>query len=183
MLIRDTAAGYGFVTRALHWLMAAAIFALFALGLWMVSLDYNHPYHNLAPDIHRSAGMLLLFLLVLRFAWMIASERPSETCLSPLEANASRIVHWGFSPLLFALMASGYLISTAKGEPVSVFGWFNVPALIQGEGQEDWAGLIHEILAYMTMALAAVHTIAALKHHFADGSRILTRMWSGPPAG
>ena len=180
MLIRDTKAGYGLATRLMHWLMAAAIVGMFALGVWMRTLDYYSPYYNLAPDIHRSVGMLLLILLVLRFAWRVANERPDDHDLSPFEAAASRVVHWGFYPLLLAVMVSGYLISTAKGEPIDVFGWLSVPSLVQGEGLEDTAGLIHEVLAYVTIGLAAVHTIAALKHHLIDRSRILTRMWSGP---
>ena len=182
MQIRDTATGYGLATRLMHWLMAVAIVALFVLGLWMVTLDYTSPYYNLAPDIHRGAGILLLILLVFRFAWRIANERPADAELSRFEAAASRAVHWGFYPLLLALMASGYLISTADGRPIEVFGWFSVPSLVQKDGLEDTAGLVHEVLAYVTIALAAVHTIAALKHHFVDRSRILTRMWSGPPA-
>jgi len=183
MLIRDTKAGYGLATRLMHWLMAIAIVAMFALGLWMVTLDYYSPYYNLAPDIHRSAGILLLFLLIFRFAWRVVNEKPDDHELSRFEAVASHAVHWGFYPLLLALMVSGYMISTADGQPISVFGWFSVPSLVQGEGQEDAAGLVHEILAYATIALAAVHTIAALKHHFVDRSRILTRMWAGPPRG
>ena len=183
MRIGDRRDGYGLVTRVLHWLMAIAIPALFVLGLWMVSLDYTSPYYNLAPDIHRSAGVLLLFLLMLRFFWRIANPKPGSEELSPFEAKASHIVHWGFYPLLLALMVSGYLISTAKGEPISVFGWFDVPAVLALDNQETVAGQVHEILAYVTLALATVHTIAALKHHFRDKSRILTRMWSGPPAG
>jgi cytochrome b561 len=182
MLIRDTSTGYGLATRLMHWLMAVAIVAMFALGVWMVTLDYYHPYYHRAPDIHRSVGMLLLFVLVVRFLWRVVNVRPDDHELSPFEASASRVVHWGFYPLLLAVMVSGYLISTAEGKPVDVFGWFSVPALVTGEGQEDWAGEVHEILAYGTMALVALHTIAALKHHFVDRSRILTRMWSGPPA-
>jgi cytochrome b561 len=180
MLIRDTSNGYGLVTRVVHWLMALAIVALFALGLWMRTLDYYSPYYNLAPDIHRSAGMLLLFLLVFRIAWRVVNAKPDDHELSRLEAAAAHIVHWSFYPLLVALMVSGYLISTAKGQPVSVFGWFSVPAITQGEGQEDIAGYVHKVLAYATIVLAAVHSAAAVKHHIIDRSSILTRMWSGP---
>lgn len=181
MVIRDTSEGYGLLSRLMHWLMAVVIIGLFVLGLWMVTLDYYSPYYHSAPDLHRSLGMLMLFLLVFRFAWRAANTRPDDRELTRFEAIASEIVHWGFYPLLLALMISGYLISTAEGAPISVFGWFDVPATLAGEGQEDWAGLIHEVLAYVTMAIVAIHTIAALKHHFIDKSRILTRMWSGPP--
>ncbi|WP_045834829.1 cytochrome b [Hyphomicrobium sp. 99] len=181
MLVRDRSEGYGIVSRLFHWLMAIAIIAMFFLGLWMVGLDYYSPYYNSAPDIHRSVGMLLLFALIVRWIWRAANVKPSDAELSPIEKKASIAVHWGFYVLLFALIASGYLISTAGGEPISVFGWFNVPSIFQMHGLESRAGYVHKILAYATIALAVVHTLAALKHHYIDKSAILQRMWSGPP--
>ncbi len=180
MLIGDSKAGYGLITRLTHWLMALAIPALFVLGLWMVTLNYYSPYYRIAPDVHRSVGMLLLFLLVLRFAWRLASPKPDDAELSPFERAASNVVHWGFYPLLLALMMSGYLISTADGRPIEVFDWFSVPSLIQKKGLEDAAGEVHEVLAYVTIVLIVLHAGAALKHHFVDHSSILKRMWSGP---
>jgi cytochrome b561 len=181
MLLKDVENGYGLVSRIVHWTMAVAIVALFALGWWMVGLTYYSPYYKSAPDLHRSAGMLLLAALVLRFAWRLGNVKPHNRDLSPLERKASWLGHWGFYPLLFALMISGYLISTPDGRPIDVFGLFSVPSLFQQKGLEDTAGYVHEILAYAVMALAAVHSAAALKHHFVDKSTILTRMWSGPP--
>jgi cytochrome b561 len=180
MQVRDTTAGYGLATRVVHWLMAVAIVGMYFLGLWMVELDYYSPYYRSAPDIHRSVGMLLLFLLVARFAWRIINARPSDDDLSLFERAAARIVHWGFYPLLFALMVSGYLMSTADGRPIEVFDWFSVPALIHDKGMEKTAGEIHEFLADLTMVVVALHALAALKHHFLDRGRSLVRMWSGP---
>lgn len=180
MLIRDTSAGYGLVSRLFHWLMAIAIVAMFVLGLWMVRLDYYSPYYNSAPDIHRSVGMILLFALVVRWLWRVANPKPSDGELSPFERKASHVVHWGFYVLLLALLVSGYLISTPDGTPISIFGWFDVPSLIQMPGLATPAGNVHRILAYATIALAVVHALAALKHHVIDKSDVLTRMWSGP---
>jgi cytochrome b561 len=182
MLIRDTAAGYGLLTRLTHWVMALGVIGLFVLGLWMVTLNYYSPYYNTAPHIHRSVGILLLILLVLRFGWRLVNPRPDDSELAPWERMASRVVHWGFYPLLLALMVSGYLISTADGRPIEVFDWFSVPSLVQKKGLEDAAGEVHEILSYLTIAVVALHAAASLKHHFIDRSRILVRMWSGPPS-
>jgi cytochrome b561 len=182
MVIRDTISGYGLVTRLFHWLMAVGIVALFVLGLWMVELDYYSPYYNSAPYLHKAAGMVLLILLVPRLIWRLMNVKPSDSELKPFERKTSALVHWGFYPLLLALLVSGYLIPTAEGQPVDVFGWFSVPSILAFDGLEDTAGLMHEILAYATIALAAVHADAALKHHYADKSSILTRMWSGPPS-
>ena len=183
IMIRDTNDGYGLVTRLLHWGMAVAVFGLFALGWWMVGLDYYSPYYQSAPNLHRGAGILLLIALVMRLAWRLANPKPDDSALTSLERTASRIVHWGFYPLLFALMVSGYLISTPDGRPIDVFGLFSVPSLIQSKGLEDAAGLVHEWLAYFTIAVATLHAAGALKHHFVDKNTALTRMWSGPPAG
>ena len=181
MQIFDTSAGYGAVSRIFHWLMAVAIVALFALGWWMVGLTYYSPYYNSAPDLHRSAGIVLLIALVVRFVWRAANVKPGNADLTPFEQRASTVVHWGFYPLLFALMISGYFIATPDGRPIDVFGLFMVPSLIQSKGLSTTAGDIHEWLAYAVMALAAVHSVAALKHHFIDKKATLTRMWSGPP--
>lgn len=181
MPIKDTPTGYGLVSRLFHWLMAAAIFALFALGWWMVGLDYYSPYYNSAPDLHRSAGILLLVALLARIGWRFVNVKPDDAELTPLERKGSHFVHVAFYPLLLALILSGYLISTSDGRAIDVFGLFSVPSIVQQKGLEDVAGLVHRVLAYTVIAVAAGHTIGALKHHFADGNTILTRMWSGPP--
>jgi cytochrome b561 len=182
MLIRDTKAGYGAVTRLTHWVMALAVFGMFALGLWMTDLTYYSPYYTTAPNIHRSIGILLLILLVFRFGWRLANTRPDDSDLSAFERLAAHVVHWGFYVLLLALMVSGYFISTADGRPIQVFDWFSVPAIVTWKGLEDPAGEVHEILANVTIAVAVLHAAAALKHHFYDRSHVLQRMLSGPPS-
>ena len=180
MHIRDTKDGYGLPTRVVHWLMTVAIVGMYVLGLWMVDLNYYSPYYRSAPDLHRSVGMLLLFLLVGRFFWRLFNDKPSDAELSSFERFTAQIVHWGFYPLLFALMVSGYLMSTADGRPIEVFDWFSVPALMHNKAMEKTAGEVHELLADVTMILVLLHAAAALKHHFIDRSRVLARMWSGP---
>jgi cytochrome b561 len=182
MPIKDTTAGYGLISRLFHWLMALVIVALFALGWWMVGLDYYSPYYHRAPDLHRSAGILLLIALVARIAWRLANVKPGDAELSPLERKAAHAAHLAFYPLLLAVSISGYFISTPDGRPIDVFGLFSLPSIVQQKGLADMAGLTHRVVAYVVMALAGIHAIAALKHHYIDKSSILTRMWSGPPS-
>lgn len=179
MQIRDNRDSYGIVTRLLHWFMALAIVAMFALGLWMVTLTYYDPYYRLAPHIHRSVGIILLMLLVFRLAWRLSSTHPYEPSLSNLERMLSQSAQWAFYALLFALATTGYLISTADGRALRVFDWFEIPAVIVQKGLEDTAGNVHEILAYALIGLAVVHAAAALKHHFYDRNSVLKRMTSG----
>jgi cytochrome b561 len=78
---------------------------------------------------------------------------------------------------LFALMLAGYLISTADGRGISLFGWFEVPALFSAfSDQEDIAGAVHKYLAWGLVIFAGLHGLAALKHHFIDRDSTLKRM-------
>ena len=181
MLMRDTTAGYGLVSRLFHWITALVIFGLFGLGVWMVGLGYYDPYYTTAPHWHKSVGMLLAFALVARFVWRVVNVKPSDDGIAPLERILARVAHWSFYVLLFAIVVTGYLMSTADGRPIHVFDWFAIPSPGTNPGLESTAGAVHVWLSYAVMALAAVHTLAALKHHFYDRKPSLTRMWSGPP--
>ena len=79
--------------------------------------------------------------------------------------------------LLAVLLMTGYLISTADGRGVEVFSLFTVPSMGEFiDNQEDIAGLIHEYVAWSLIIFAALHALAALKHHFINRDRTLTRM-------
>jgi len=182
MPVKDTPDGYGIVSRLFHWIMAVAIFGLFALGWWMVKLDYYSPYYVSAPDLHRSVGIVLFIALIARIMWRAINVKPKDADLNAFERKASWLVHFAFYPLLIALSISGYLIATPDGRPIDVFGWFKVPSIIQQKGLEDTAGLFHWVIAYTVIALAVIHTAAALKHHVIDKGSSLKRMWSGPRA-
>ena len=181
MSLRDTSSGYGLVSRLQHWLMALAIFFLFGLGAWMVTLDYYSPYYKSGPDLHRSLGIIVAIALAFRFGWRLMNVHPSVEELSPIERAGAKFLHWGFYPLILAVAVSGYLISTSEGRPVDVFGLFSVPSVVVSKGLSDTSGYIHKILAYVTVGLAVVHAAAAFKHHFVDRNSILKRMWSGSP--
>jgi cytochrome b561 len=167
---------YGLVSIALHWLMALLIFGLYFLGEYMVDLDYYDPWYIRAPDLHRSLGILVAVLLVLRLVWRRLNPRP------PAEGRAwERRIAACMHGLLYVLIGmaalSGYLISTGDGQGVPVFGLIEVPALSDGfHNQEDIAGRIHEFTTHALFLLALLHGLAALKHHFFDRDRTLRRM-------
>ncbi len=90
---------------------------------------------------------------------------------------AAKAGHLALYLLLFAIGISGYLISTADGKPISVFGWFDVPAPLADAGaQADFAGALHFWLAWSVVVLSVMHGFMALKHHFIDKDDTLKRM-------
>ncbi len=178
MKLRNTPHGYGLVSIFLHWVMAILLVGLFALGIYMVNLDYYHPWYHKAPDLHRDLGVVAAVLLVLRLGWRLHNPLPAIHG-APWEQCTAVWVHRSFYVLIAANVISGYLISTADGHALPVFGWFEIPATIHGiENQEDIAGMAHQWLAYGLIALAVFHSLAALKHHFIDHDPTLRRMLS-----
>ena len=174
---------YGLVAILLHWWTALAVPVLFSLGLWMTSLDYYHSWYRSAPNIHRGIGVLLTMIVVFRLVWRLRYGAPyPDPGHSLAERRIARFVHGLLYVLLLATALAGYLISTADGRPVDVFGLFSVPATIHGlANQEDIAGTAHLALAIALVCVAGIHALAALKHHFLDRDRTLLRMLGRGP--
>ncbi|HHQ6565647.1 cytochrome b [Serratia fonticola] len=178
MLWKNTADRFGHVSVLIHWLVALTVYGMFALGLWMVTLGYYDVWYHQAPEIHKSIGTLLFIVMVVRVVWRFISPPPKPlVSYSRLTRISAVLAHIALYTVLFAILISGYLISTADGQAISVFGWFDVPASVTGLPQQaDTAGTIHLYLAWAVVVLSVLHALAALKHHFIDRDVTLKRM-------
>ena len=178
VLWRNTQTSWGWINIVLHWTTAITVIGLFALGLWMVEQTYYDEWYVKAPFIHKSIGLILFFVVLFRLVWRLTNITPeSLSTHSQLEKRIAHLAHKIIYILLFAILLSGYLISTANGRGISVFGWFELPATLYGiENQEDIAGLIHLIVSIGLILLVFVHAAGAIKHHFIDKDSTLKRM-------
>ena len=175
--LANTKERYGPVAIALHWSMAPIVIGLFALGLYMGTLEYVDAWYTRAPHLHESFGLITFALLSLRTLWTLVNTTPEAVPMPAWEHMTAVAVKYLLYLLLFGLTISGYLISTTDGRAIDLFNWIEVPALYHGiEDQEEIAGSIHAILAWVTMAVVALHFMAAMKHHFIDRDAALTRM-------
>lgn len=175
-MLRNTSSSYGWVSIFAHWISAIAVIGLFGVGFWMVDLDYYSSWYKTAPDLHKSVGILLAVLIVLRITWKVMNANPAPIG-NVIEKKAAHGVHGLLYLLLFSMFISGYLISTADGRGIEVFTWFEVPGLGSFiENQEDLAGEVHEYLAYSLIGLVALHALAAFFHHIVHKDRTLIRM-------
>ncbi|ELR67159.1 Cytochrome B561 [Photobacterium marinum] len=167
---------YDWLSITLHWLSAVVVIGLFAVGLWMVDLNYYSQWYKPAPHWHKSVGLCLAAATVLRLGWKLVKGHPKIEG-ARWEKVGAKFAHGLIYLMLFGMFVSGYLISTADGRAIDVFNWFSVPAL--GElfpNQADIAGEIHYYLAFALIGLAVVHALAALKHHFINKDNTLKKM-------
>ncbi|VUD48770.1 Cytochrome b561 [Thalassocella blandensis] len=177
-MIKNSSEAYGWVSIALHWITAVTVVGLFALGLWMMSLDYYDTWYKKGPDLHRSIGVLLVLLVIFRLVWRLVNPKPADLPThKKWEKVSAHIAHWLFYILIILMFPTGYFITTAEGQSLYVFDWFAIPSSITGvDLMADISGEIHEIIAFTIIGLAVVHALGALKHHFLDKDSTLKRM-------
>ncbi|MBF0369703.1 MAG: cytochrome b [Magnetococcales bacterium] len=163
--------------RLLHWVMAILILFLLGLGVYMVELTYYDPDYKSSPDLHRSLGLVVFVLVWVRLAWRLKHPPPPPNPNhAPWEHFVAGATHLALYGLMLVLPITGFLISTAKGHPVEVFGLFEIPAITSGKMQEEVFGSLHAWLAYGGAGLMGLHAAGALKHHLIDKDDTLMRM-------
>lgn len=168
---------YSTVAQSFHWIIAALIVIQFTLA-WSAE-DLPLGMHKLALLArHKSFGMTILMLVILRLAWRLGhAPPPLPADMSPVERLLAKGAHVAFYVLLFAMPLTGWTMSSAKNYSVSWFGFFTWPNLIgQSDSAFGYLKSTHFILSYALFALAVLHVLAALKHHFWNKDDVLMRM-------
>lgn len=176
MQIRNTKERFGWFAIILHWVMAILMIGMVAIGLYMTNLPVS-PEKFKFYGWHKEFGMVVLMLVMIRVVWRIKNILPSLSFLPAWERWAAYATHWVFYIFMFTLPISGWLMSSFAGFPVSFFGLFIVPTLVQPD--ESMSALfreIHKWLAYGLIATFCLHVGAALKHYFIDKDKVLQRM-------
>ena len=178
MSLKNSEHNYGWLAVVLHWLVAVVVAGLFALGFWMVDLSYYDEWYRKGPDLHRSIGLILFAVVVFRLLWRFINTSPRPLASHKRwEVVSAHVAHSLLYVLMFVAMVSGYLITTADGSSISVFGLFDVPSLTgRVKGMEDTAGAVHYWSTWALVGLAGLHALGALKHHFIDRDETLRRM-------
>lgn len=177
MIWKNTQERYGAVAKVFHWTIAAAIVFMLGLGLYMEDLEPG-PLMFRLYFVHKSTGALILFAMLARLAWKKMNVRPAPLPgHSRAERLAASAVHIFLYAAAFVMPVSGWVMSSAKGFSVSVFGWFTLPAVTgKNEGLAKAAAEIHEIAAWLLIAAVVLHVAGAVKHHVIDRDDTLRRM-------
>ena len=181
MPLRSTDQGWGALVRAFHWLIAALIIAQGVIGLSMVQMGLT-PAKVRVFALHKSIGLTILALVLLRIAWRLTEKRPADPPAMPRwQVRAARGVHLALYLLILAIPLSGWWFNSAANAPLVWFGWFDVPSLTRGLDPvwKPRALLLHQSLFWILVALLVLHVGAALWHHFRQRDNVLRRMISG----
>jgi cytochrome b561 len=173
------AARYTGVAIALHWLIALLLPCGFALGLYMVDLDFS-PRKLTLYSYHKWIGVTVFAVAVVRIVWRLAHPPPPLPPAVPgWQVAASRAVHFLLYVCLVAGPLSGWLYSSASGVPTVPFGIaaLELPDLVSKDRELALTlKFFHMSVVYSLAALVGVHVAAALKHQLIDRDGIIGRM-------
>ena len=172
--------GYTRTAVVLHWLIAACVLAQITLGLWMIGIPKSPPgMRAWWFNLHKSIGITLGVLILLRLAWRLANRPPALPDAMPRwQRLAARANHALLYVCMIAMPLSGYLGSSFTRYPILYFGmrlphWgWDAPVL------KELMSRIHVVTVTIFITLIALHAAAALKHLLVDRDRVFQRMWS-----
>ncbi len=170
-------APYALPLRILHWVTAALVLALFALG-WTIDVASSAATRKTLLTIHQSIGLLVILLTLGRLFLRrrIGVPRPLPGLPGWMHWLA-RATHAAFYLLMVALPVSGWFYTSAKGGAVRFFWLVKLPGLsAANDGWADFAFEVHEMVGFALLALIGAHVVAALYHHFVRGDETLRRM-------
>lgn len=181
--IWDSPAGYGTVTRVLHWSMAA-LFAWQFLGAIARVVAEDTVIEGLLWSTHYSVGFTLWLLVLMRGAWGLANlRRRPRHAGSPAMARAATLGHLALYLLMIAVPSLAILRAAGSGRGLSVFGLQvvapggeRIPALMAP------ANALHGLLGWTLLALVVGHVAMALWHGHVRKDPTLARMLRGRTA-
>ena len=172
---------YNTVSIILHWVLGAALIAMFIFGIYMTGLPFS-PQRLKLFNWHKWAGISILLLSALRLLWRLSHPAPAlpakiELAMPGWQLKAHQLTHVALYALFFIVPLIGWAYTSAAGFPVVLFGLFPLPDLVGAD--KALAALIkpwHQISAFALAGLVLLHIAAALKHQFIDRDGLLQRM-------
>ena len=173
---------YAPLLRAIHWATAVLFIAAMLIGLYCgLQPPGTSPRRELL-EVHKSLGMTLLFLSVLRLMVRFATRVPAEpSSFGVLVRLAARLNHVALYAILFAMPLTGYAFSSAGGYSLKYFWTFSWPRLVADNPGIAHAGEVsHDALAWLVYAAVALHIAATFWHAVVLRDGTLARMWPRP---
>lgn len=169
---------YSGFAMLLHWLIAVLV-----IVQWQISSTAEAaPTREAGGAImanHFALGLVIFAVVAARLVWRLVNPPPPPMAShAGWERTLSRIVHLSFYALLLVMPVAGWIAMSSFGEPISVWGLFQLPALPvpQNPALGEQIFELHGASGIALLVLAAFHALAALKHTIIDKDGTLFRM-------
>lgn len=179
MSIKNTATHYGVISKLFHWVMATIVILMLSFSFFLGDLPDS--YKGTAYMLHKSTGLLVLFLLILRIVWKLSNKLPEQPKTMPKwQVNLALGAHSSMYLLLLLMPLSGLFMSLASNRLPSFYGLFTVS--IPGFPQSKTLGSVmnssHKAFAWVLITLILFHLLGVIYHTVVKKDGVLRRMLS-----
>jgi cytochrome b561 len=171
---------YDRILTAVHWLTLLLIAAVYG-AVWASHAVGTREQSTLLVQLHRSIGVTIFALTLFRLVWRWNARTPPLPAELPLfQKLAARVTEYALYVLLLFQPALGLLNTNARGRRVDFYFLGELPPVIGPDKVlAKQAMAAHELVAYLLLALIALHAAAALFHHFVRRDDVLKAMLPG----
>jgi len=194
MVAGNTPSRYDAVAMTLHWLIAALLLVNIALGLFVAEvMADSDPMQRPVLQFHKSVGLTVLVLSLLRVAWRLANPPPPlPPAMPPNVKLLAHVSHFLLYVLIIVIPLTGWAMVSASRSPVAanyfwLFHWPNLPFFAGLPRPEKMAlhkdfNTSHVVLALSALVLVPIHIAGALYHRGREDD-VLSRMvpWTRVP--
>jgi cytochrome b561 len=167
---------YSTGSKIIHWTVALIMILMLSLSFFLD--DVSKPNQPMAYMIHKSFGLLVLTLMILRLIWISYRGKPNLPLTVPhWQRVLARGVQYSLYFFVIIMPITGWIMSVAANHPPVFFGLFTLPLPIAPN--EDLAGIManaHEVIAWIIISLLVLHIVGALKHYFVNKDQVLQSM-------
>ena len=175
--MRDTFEKFSLTTVSFHWIIAIAIIAMLAFGLYIEDLPRS-PEKGELMGIHKSIGVLILVVASLRIIWLMINKFPIALSSMPVwQERIAKLTHWVLILGTVFMPISGILMNIGSGRALSVFDY----KLMAGSGEKiellsDIGRIVHGFGSKLLILFVVLHILGAIKHQFIDKDGTISRM-------
>lgn len=175
-MLENRVKSYSTGSKVFHWLIAVIVIFMLAFSFFLG--DLQNSVKPTAYMIHKSFGLTVLGLMILRVIWIIKSGRPKLPSHIPFaEKLLSRVVQYSLYVFLFAMPIVGWVMSAAAGKIPVFFGLFKMPLPIaKNESLAKLMSETHETIAFILIGLIILHIVGAWKHYLIDKDEVMQSM-------
>jgi superoxide oxidase len=168
---------YSSLTIALHWLMVILIAAVYSCMELREIFPKGSDPREAMKMWHFMLGLTVLGLVILRLVARFSTATPE---ILPAQTKPvllmAKLMHLCLYVFMIVMPIAGWIILSAEGKPIPFFG-FEMPALVRPDKHlAHQAEEVHELFATLGYVIIALHSVAALFHHYIKGDNTLTRM-------
>lgn len=152
-------------TIALHWATVILVAALFAVALTLGQAENGESARTLLT-LHRSLGVCVWLLTLLRLAWRLTRARVPALpeSLPPIQRLAARLNEAALYALLLVQPLTGMVQSLFRGKAFDLFFWTLPPLVARDKAIVHSFHAIHEWGAWTLAAAIGAHAAAGLLH-------------------